>query len=114
MTVSPSGKSDIEEDMEFDAVAVCSGLHVTPNIPELAGIENVPKTLHSSQFKARADFGKDTSVLVLGTGETGMDVGYLAVTSPTKAVTMCHRNGFLAAPKVGPIAQCCYLVPCLT
>ncbi|KAK0671296.1 hypothetical protein QBC41DRAFT_363349 [Cercophora samala] len=49
---------------------VCSGLHVTPNLPEFPGLqEHVP--LHT----------------------------YLAVTSPTKKVVMCHRSGFHFAPK---------------
>jgi dimethylaniline monooxygenase (N-oxide forming) len=39
-------------------------------------------------------------VLILGSGETGMDLAYLAVTSPTKSVTLSHRDGFLCAPKV--------------
>jgi dimethylaniline monooxygenase (N-oxide forming) len=38
--------------------------------------------------------------MILGSGETGMDLAYLAVTSPTKSVTLCHRDGFLCAPKV--------------
>jgi hypothetical protein len=29
-----------------------------------------------------------------------MDLAYLAVTSPTKSVTLSHRDGFLCAPKV--------------
>lgn len=98
VTVQPVGSA--EESAVFDAVMVCSGLHVTPNIPNLPGIEHVPKSMHSSEFKTRKDFGEDTSVMILGCGETAMDLGYMAVNSPTKSVTMCHRNGFLAAPKV--------------
>ncbi|KAK0704366.1 hypothetical protein B0H67DRAFT_591225 [Lasiosphaeris hirsuta] len=37
--------------------------------------------------------------MVLGGGETASDVSYLAVTSPTKQVVMCHRYGFHFAPK---------------
>jgi dimethylaniline monooxygenase (N-oxide forming) len=85
---------------ECDAVAVCAGLHVFPNIPLIKGIEHIPITLHSSEFKNREQFGVDTTVLVLGSGETAADVAYLAVTSPTKRVVMCHRDGFHLAPKV--------------
>jgi dimethylaniline monooxygenase (N-oxide forming) len=87
---------------ECDAVAVCSGLHVDPYIPKITGIENVPLVLHSSEFKRRSDFGIDKHVMVLGVGETGMDLSYLAITSPTKSVTICHRDGFYYAPKVTP------------
>lgn len=85
---------------ECDAIAVCSGLHVTPSIPDVPGIENVPVVKHSAQFKSREEFGTDKTVVILGTGETGIDLAYLAVTSPTKRVILCHRDGFLGAPKV--------------
>lgn len=86
---------------QCDAVAVCSGLHVDPSIPEVKGIEKVPVVLHSSQLKKREQFGVGKTVLILGSGETGADVSLLAVTSPTKRVVLCHRNGFHLAPKVG-------------
>jgi dimethylaniline monooxygenase (N-oxide forming) len=83
-----------------DAIAICSGLHVTPNIPIINGIGNVPIVIHSSEFKDRKQFGVDKYVLIVGSGETGMDIAYLAITSPTKSVTLCHHDGFLCAPKV--------------
>jgi dimethylaniline monooxygenase (N-oxide forming) len=83
-----------------EAVAICSGLHVTPNIPVIEGIGNVPKVIHSSEFKERKDFGVDKHVMIVGSGETGMDIAYLAITSQTRTVTLCHRDGFLCAPKV--------------
>lgn len=89
-----------DEQWECDAVAVCSGLHVKPDIPFLEGVENVPIVLHSSEFKGRSDFGDEKNVMVLGAGETAMDLSYLAVTSRAKSVTMCHREGFFYAPKV--------------
>lgn len=95
-------KSGVEEDWNCDAIAVCSGLHVEPNIPNVQGIEHISTVLHSSQFKSRSDFGTDKNVLILGCGETAHDLAYLAVTSPTKSTTMSHRNGFLYAPKVKP------------
>jgi dimethylaniline monooxygenase (N-oxide forming) len=83
-----------------DAIAICSGLHVTPNIPVIEGIRNVPTVIHSSEFKERKQLGVDKNVLIVGSSETGMDIAYLAITSPTKSVTLCHRDGFLCAPKV--------------
>ncbi|KAI0007101.1 FAD/NAD(P)-binding domain-containing protein [Xylariaceae sp. FL0662B] len=87
---------------ECDAVAVCSGLHVDPSIPQIQGIQKVPLVFHSSELKSREQFGNGKTVLVLGSGETGADVSFLAVTSPTKRVVMCHRDGFHLAPKKNP------------
>ncbi|KAK4442431.1 hypothetical protein QBC34DRAFT_454911 [Podospora aff. communis PSN243] len=95
-TSAESGKT---AEWKCDAVAICSGLHVTPSIPKLDGIENVPVSFHSVDFKTRSQFGTDKTVLVLGTGETGMDIAHMAVTSPTKRVVLSHRDGFLCAPK---------------
>jgi dimethylaniline monooxygenase (N-oxide forming) len=88
-----------------DAVAVCSGLNVNPRIPKIEGIDKVPMVLHSSRLKTREQFGKDTNVVVLGAGETAMDIAHLAVTSPTKSVTICHKGGFFCAPKIIPLPR---------
>ena len=93
-------KSGQEKQYACDAVAVCSGLHVTPNIPVIDGINNVPMVMHSSEFKGRKQFGTDKNVMIIGSGETGMDIAHLAVTSPTKSVTLCYRDGFVCVPKV--------------
>ncbi|KAE8395867.1 FAD/NAD(P)-binding domain-containing protein [Aspergillus alliaceus] len=82
-----------------DAVAICSGLHVTPTVPPIPGLEKVPTVIHSSQFKERAQFGSNRTILILGAGETATDIAHLAVTSPTKRVVMSHRKGFHLAPK---------------
>ncbi|KAJ6439463.1 dimethylaniline monooxygenase [Purpureocillium lavendulum] len=89
-----------EFSWECDAVAVCSGNHENPHMPEIPGIERVPTVMHSSRFKTRAQFGKDKHVIVCGAGETGMDIAHLAVTAPTASVTLCHRDGFFCAPKI--------------
>ena len=94
-------KDSKESTWECDAIAVCSGLHVSPNIPDLMGVEHIRKVLHSAEFKSREQFGQDTTVMILGTGETGVDIAHLAVTEPkVKRVVLCHRDGFLGAPKV--------------
>lgn len=99
ITYVPSG-SKTPLQWQCDAVAVCSGLHVEPNIPHIEGIENVPLVIHSSMFKQRKQFGHGKTVMVVGSGETAADVAYLAVTAPTRRVVMCHRDGFHMAPKV--------------
>ncbi|KAL6855451.1 hypothetical protein ACO1O0_006598 [Amphichorda felina] len=88
-----------------DAIAVCSGLNVTPRIPQIRGLDRIPTVFHSSQVKTREQFGQDTNVVVLGAGETSMDMAHLAVTSPTKSVTICHRGGFFCGPKIVPIPR---------
>lgn len=87
-------------DWECDAVAVCSGINVNPVMPYIEGIERVPTILHSSRLKSRDQFGENTNVYIMGAGETGMDLAYLAVTSGAKTVTICHRDGFFCAPRV--------------
>ncbi|KAH7155181.1 hypothetical protein B0J13DRAFT_219844 [Dactylonectria estremocensis] len=86
-------------EWECDAIAVCSGVHAIPHIPDIPGIERVPSVLHSSKFKTREQFGKDKTVVILGSGETGADLSYLAVTADTKRVVFCHRDGWIGAPK---------------
>ncbi|KAF5707355.1 FAD NAD(P)-binding domain-containing protein [Fusarium globosum] len=93
------GANGADMKWECDAVSVCTGLHVTPNIPNVKGIDKVKAVKHSSQFKKRDEFPQGGTVVILGTGETGMDIAHLAVTSPTKRVVLCHRQGFLGAPK---------------
>ncbi|KAJ4152967.1 hypothetical protein LMH87_009482 [Akanthomyces muscarius] len=88
---------------DCDAVAMCTGIHVLPSIPDIPGLDRVPTVLHSSQLKTRGQFGKYTHVVVLGAGETGMDMAHLAVTAPTASVTLCHRGGFFCAPKIVPL-----------
>ncbi|TVY55080.1 Dimethylaniline monooxygenase [N-oxide-forming] 2, partial [Lachnellula cervina] len=87
---------------QCDAVAICSGLHVLPNIPHIDGLGNVPTVMHSSQFKHSKQFGEGKDVLILGSGETGMDLAYLAVKSDTNSVTLSHRDGFHCGLKRAP------------
>ncbi|CZR49683.1 uncharacterized protein FPRO_14839 [Fusarium proliferatum ET1] len=85
-----------------DAVAVCSGLHRDPNLPTIPGLSHIPEVMHSSEFKTKSQFGINKTVMIVGSGETGADVAYLAVNSPTKQVLMCHKDGFHFAPKRNP------------
>lgn len=99
-SVSYKGPDGKEVEWECDAIAVCSGVHSSPNIPDIPGLEHVPTVIHSQDFKKREQLGEDKNVLILGSGETGCDMCYLAITSPTKTVTLSHRNGWIGAPKV--------------
>ena len=115
------------ETYSCHAVAVCSGLNRTPSVPDIPGLTtplapagresdgvspgkepvNVSihpsiEAIHSVSFKARSQFGHNKNVLILGVGETAMDIAHLAITSPTRRVIMCHRDGFIHAPKIVP------------
>ena len=98
--VTCSSAHGSSEEWSCDAIAVCSGLHVQTVSPGIPGIEKVPTVFHSSEYKGREVFREGSNVVILGAGETAMDLAYFAVTSPTKSVTICHRNGFVLAPKV--------------
>ena len=86
--------------MKFDAVAVCSGLHNVPYTPKIKGLEHFKgKIMHSSQYKKRSIF-KNKKVLIVGCGETAMDLAYRAVITSTKQVSLVVRKGFLSVPTV--------------
>jgi dimethylaniline monooxygenase (N-oxide forming) len=93
--------SGAETEWECDAIAVCSGLHDVPYIPELPDIDHVPVVMHSDKFKSREQFGVGKTVMIIGSGETAFDIAALAIESPTEKVVLCHQNGWLGAPKVG-------------
>jgi len=104
-----------ERTFDCSHVAICTGLHVEPNMPTIPGIENIKgEAFHSSKYKKRAQLtGKD--VLIMGCGETAMgmlhhvcmhgrmlictDIAYEAMKGDAKSVTMCFRTGFLSFPK---------------
>lgn len=56
-------------------------------------------SLHSSAYSSPAIL-KDKSVLIMGTGETGMDLSYLAVKGGARQITLSTRSGFLSFPAV--------------
>lgn len=101
-TSTSSSISSEHFTLDCFAVAVCSGLHVIPNIPSFPGLENLSKNkiemLHSSSYKNSACL-KDKNVLICGLGETSSDIGYDAIHAPAKKVVVSHRHGFLSFPK---------------
>lgn len=85
-------------------VALCTGLHVVPAIPSIPGIEHVLKpkhiiskmgqraVFHSASYKGREQL-KGRRVMILGTGETGMDLAYESAKAGAKEVVLCTRGG---------------------
>jgi dimethylaniline monooxygenase (N-oxide forming) len=105
-----------ERTFDCSHIAICTGLHVEPNIPNIPGIEHIKgEVFHSSSYKKRSQLtGRD--VLVMGCGETAMgrqnstislqshtnvhiDIAYEAIKGDARSVTMCFRTGFLSFPK---------------
>ncbi|GAA5822870.1 hypothetical protein JCM11251_004407 [Rhodosporidiobolus azoricus] len=85
-------------------LTMCTGLHVIPSIPDIPGLESLrsmpgKQVLHSSEYKTRSQL-KGKKVLIMGTGETGMDLAYASVKAGAKEVVLCSRSGFLSFPKV--------------
>jgi hypothetical protein len=51
---SAMGRPGTPADLEFDAVVVCSGLHVTPLVADIRGLEHFRgDVMHSVQYKTR-------------------------------------------------------------
>jgi dimethylaniline monooxygenase (N-oxide forming) len=85
---------------ECSHIAMCTGLHVKANVPDIPGIEHLKgEAYHSSLYKTRSQL-KGRKVLILGCGETAMDIAYEAIKADAQSVTMCFRTGFLSFPKV--------------
>jgi dimethylaniline monooxygenase (N-oxide forming) len=87
------------ETIEAYYVGVCTGLHVIPSVPDIPGIEHVTEkygesaVYHSSQYKRRDELaGK--RIMILGTGETGMDLAYEAAKAQAKEVVLCSKSGY--------------------
>lgn len=96
------GEGQETREETWDAVAVCSGLHNTPNVPEFPGQESFGgEILHSAAYKDPAIF-RGKRVLIVGTGETSFDLGYAAATQGASSVTMSTRHGFVSVPAVFP------------
>jgi dimethylaniline monooxygenase (N-oxide forming) len=88
---------------EVDALAICTGLHAIPWIPNIEGLEhlkaNGTRFFHSSQYWHRNQL-QGKRVLVVGSGETAMDLVYEAIQSDCPEVVLSHRSGWLSIPKV--------------
>ena len=82
----------------------CIGLHNSAHVPKLFVEPNdfakkfKGEIIHSSQYKESSMF-TNKRVLILGCGETAMDIAYRAVmNSQCKSVALNARRGFLSIP----------------
>lgn len=77
---------------------ICAGLHVIPSIPPIPGIESVTtvhpegRVFHAIEYRGREQV-KDRRVMILGTGETGLDLAYESIKAGAKEVVLCTRSG---------------------
>ena len=82
----------------YHIVLNCTGVHHVANRPEIPGADTFPGTLiHSEEYKTPRGMFAGKRVLIIGCGETAMDVAHAAVQGAA-AVTMSIRNGFLSVP----------------
>ncbi|MGD8680879.1 MAG: SidA/IucD/PvdA family monooxygenase, partial [Lysobacterales bacterium] len=82
----------------FDAVAVCSGVHQHPYLPDLPGLGEFAGTvLHSSRFRG----GEQVSgkrVLIVGAGESGADIVAESARLASQTV-LSLRRGVAVVPR---------------
>ncbi|VAW45357.1 hypothetical protein MNBD_GAMMA03-1829 [hydrothermal vent metagenome] len=91
--------NDSEHIMKFDAVAVCSGAHQKPIMPNFQGQESFQgKIIHSDQYKEPSKF-KDKIVVVIGGGESGSDI-VDEVSQVAKKCFVSLRRGILTIPRL--------------
>jgi dimethylaniline monooxygenase (N-oxide forming) len=97
-------------------IALCTGLHVTPSVPTIDGIEHVLKpresderlqrsAFHSVDYKSRSQLA-GRRVMILGSGETGLDLSYEAAKAGAKEVVLCSRSGCVFVCTISPRTQC--------
>lgn len=76
----------------FDAVAVCSGHHWSPNRPTFAGMDNFKgRQMHSHSYKDHHGF-EGKNVVVVGIGNSGVDIA-VELSRVAKSVHLSTRSG---------------------
>ncbi|XP_063282226.1 flavin-containing monooxygenase 5-like [Pelobates fuscus] len=83
-----------EKEHIFDAILVCTGHHTHPNLPlsSFPGIENFKgQYFHSRDYKTSYPF-KDKRVIVIGVGNTGVDLA-VELGTVAKQVFLSTRRG---------------------
>ena len=79
---------------ECSHLAICTGLHVEPNLPQIPGIEHLRgRAFHSSEYNSRSQL-EGFDVMILGCGETAMvsfRVSFLSTCSLTTVRTLLTK-----------------------
>lgn len=66
--------SGVVENMQCDYLVLCSGIHHSPNIPQIEGQEKFIGTMMHARDVTTFESFKDQRVLFVGLGETGSDL----------------------------------------
>jgi cation diffusion facilitator CzcD-associated flavoprotein CzcO len=82
----------------YDAVIVASGHHWKPRYPDFEGTFE-GKTLHAHDYKTPDIFQNDPNVLVVGIGNSGVDIACEAARNTTGKVWISTRSGAYILPK---------------
>lgn len=99
---SSGAAGDLEES--FDAVAVCSGLHQHPHVPEFPGQDSFTgKTIHAAHYR-RSEQVRDKKVLVVGAGESGADIAAEVALNASDARLSLRRG-------VAVVSRCAFHKP---
>lgn len=91
-----SARATREASLPFES---SSESDACPSPMHLSTFQRRILTLHSSSYKS-PDIYRGKRVMILGTGETGMDMAYEAVKARAKEIVLCTREGFLSFPAV--------------
>ena len=77
---------------EFDGVMVCNGHYAVPSCPDIPGLDQhfTGAKMHSHFYRIPRPFENKT-VLVLGAGASGVDIG-IEITKTAKKVYLSHNN----------------------
>jgi dimethylaniline monooxygenase (N-oxide forming) len=90
---------DVLHNEQFDAVAVCSGLHQHPSLPSLSGQATFTGTLlHGSDYRRPAQV-EGKRVLIVGAGESGADI-VAEVSAHAAETVLSLRRGVAVLPRI--------------
>ncbi|KAJ3370027.1 Cyclopentanone 1,2-monooxygenase (CPMO), partial [Kappamyces sp. JEL0680] len=93
----PKPRSSYKKDV-FEFVMVCSGHHWRPRVPDFPGMDEFTgQMIHSSQYKVPYPY-KDDKVLVVGVGNSGIDISSEISTHASK-VLLSSRSGTWITPR---------------
>jgi dimethylaniline monooxygenase (N-oxide forming) len=96
-TVRVRDAAGVREE-RFDAVALCSGLHQHPHLPQLPGQDSFRGTvLHGAHYR-RASQVAGKRVLVVGAGESGADIA-AEVAAHAAETVLSLRRGVAVQPR---------------
>ncbi|KAE8443713.1 hypothetical protein EG329_001485 [Mollisiaceae sp. DMI_Dod_QoI] len=92
-------ESITQQIYECSHIAVCTGLQSKPYLLDIPGLKDFRgKAFHSADYKSPSQLTNE-DVVIIGSGESAMDIAYAGILARAKSVTMCFRSGFLSIPR---------------